>query len=83
MQRQRASGCAGGVLGGRLRPLEDAGSTAFHVNAPRPSGALVSERHSSTGRMMVNTITSLNELAQNEPKDSITPTASAPSSAPG
>ncbi len=42
-----------------------------------------SERHSSTGRMAPKTITSLNELAQNEPKLSSRPTPSAPTSASG
>ena len=36
------------------------------------------ERHNKTGRMAVNTMTSLNALAQNAPKASSTPTRSAP-----
>jgi hypothetical protein len=41
------------------------------------------DRHSSTGRMAENTITSLKALAQKEPKLSSRPTPSAPTSASG
>lgn len=41
------------------------------------------ERHNKTGRINVNTITSLNALAQNEPKLSSKPTNKAPNAAAG
>ena len=44
---------------------------------------LASERHTSTGMMMVKTMTSLNALAQNEENDSSSPSATAPSAAAG
>ena len=40
-------------------------------------------RHSSTGMISVNTITSLNALAQNDENDSSSPTSSAPAAATG
>jgi hypothetical protein len=42
-----------------------------------------SERHSSTGRISENTITSLKALAQNEPKLSSRPTSQRAGSASG
>ena len=52
------------------------------IQCSSPCGSR-SERHSSTGRIAPKTITSLKELAQKEPKLSISPTPSAPTSASG
>ena len=65
-------------------PHRDAcGLLAPSLTRPPPWWCVVRLRHSSTGMISVNTITSLKPLAQNDAKASSSPTSSAPAAASG